>query len=126
MECKDCERCPTCEFMIDATTVVEANHGQTHYIKGEGCPKDWIDKPVAKMTDEQKNEAIKALRMSFAESHVDTKPPLGCKPAFVSSQERIIELSEAITRNAKDTCNEYLIKKWATEILYQCEIMTKC
>lgn len=93
MECKDCERCPTCEFMIDATTVVEAN---PHYIKGEGCP------------------------------HVDTKPPLGCKPAFVSSQERIVELSEAITRQAKDTCNEYLIKKWATEILYQCEIMMKC
>ena len=54
------------------------------------------------------------------------KPPFGCKPACVSSAERIIELSEAITRQAKDTCNEQLIKRWATEILYQCEIMEKC
>jgi len=63
------------------------------------------------------------------------KPPLGCKPSWVSSCERIKELSEAITRDVngavtkdvngvhKDTSN---VKKWATEILYQCEIMEKC
>ena len=42
-------------------------------------------------------------------------------------EERIKELSEAITRNIngvhKDTSN---VKKWATEILYHCEIMEKC
>lgn len=63
------------------------------------------------------------------------KPPLGCKPSWLSSCERIEELSEAITRDVngavtrdangvhKDTSN---VKKWATEILYQCEIMEKC
>lgn len=63
------------------------------------------------------------------------KPPLGCKPSWLSSCERIKELSEAIIRDVngavtkdangvhKDPKN---VKKWATEILYQCEIMEKC
>lgn len=55
------------------------------------------------------------------------KPPLGCKSSWISSCERIAELSEAITRNIngvhKDVKN---VRKWATEILYHCEIMEKC
>lgn len=53
-----------------------------------------------------------------------TKPPLGCKPACVASVERMQELAEAISRQLEsDTVNEQLIKRWATEILFQCEIM---
>lgn len=53
-----------------------------------------------------------------------TKPPLGCKPACISSVERMQELAEAISRQLEsDTVNEQLIKRWATEILFQCEIM---
>lgn len=67
-----------------------------------------------------RNELRKELR---AEKPV---PPLGCKPAYISSPERIVELSKAITRQAEDTCNEQLIRRWATEILYHCEILEKC
>lgn len=86
------------------------------------------------MSDEWKDlkakheQAIEAeLRAENTEKPVFTdKPPLGCKPAYISSPERIVELSKAITRQAEDTCNEQLIRRWATEILYHCEILEKC
>lgn len=89
------------------------------------------------MSDERKavtheQDAVKELRNELrkelrAEKPVFTdKPPLGCKPAYVSSPERIVELSKAITRQAEDICNEQLIRRWATEILYHCEILEKC
>lgn len=147
MECKDCDRSPNCEYMIDGTTLGDAMKGHVVYVKGKDCPKDWYDKKAEDMTEEQLREAVKELRKKVlsAESTEETqekswkpvynKPPLGCKPSWLSSCERITELSEAIIRNVngavtkdvngvhKDTNN---VKKWATEILYQCEIMEKC
>lgn len=117
---------------------------------------EWMDLKAEDMTHEQAVEAVKELRKRMlycvkenmaqkglwkdaSEAYKETmdsltayepiykKPPLGCKPSWVSSCERIKELSEAITRNVggvhKDTKN---IKKWATEILYHCEILEKC
>ena len=92
---------------------------------------EWMD---LKAKHEQAVEAVKELRkklrvdeMRKVEKPVFTdKPPLGCKPAYISSPERIVELSKAITRQAEDTCNEQLIRRWATEILYHCEILEKC
>jgi len=142
MECKDCDRNPFCDYRIDATTAMEQAKGECHFVSGRDCPKDWQDKKVEDMTEEQCREAVKELReklltenKSAEENMAQTelwkpmykKPPLGCKPSWVSSCERIKELSEAITRNIngvhKDTSN---VKKWATEILYHCEIMEKC
>ena len=140
MECKDCDRNPFCDYRIDATTAMEQAKGEYRFVPGRDCPKDWQDKKVEDMTEEQCREAVKELRgkvLSTAESTEETqekswkpvynKPPLGCKPSWVSSCERIKELSEAISRNIngvhKDVKN---VKKWATEILYHCEIMEKC
>ncbi len=139
MACKDCDRFSDCKYKINSPTWCELARGTERYISGEDCPKKWQDKKVEDMTDEQCREAVKELRKKVlsAESTEETqekswkpvynKPPLGCKPSWLSSCERIKELSEAIIRNVngvhKDTSN---VKKWATEILYQCEIMEKC
>lgn len=106
---------------------------------------EWMDLKAEAMTHEQAVEAVKELRKVVADNaeilwknqsaikkanddgkSVSSKPPLGCKPAYISSPERIVELSKAITRQAEDTCNEQLIRRWATEILYHCEILEKC
>lgn len=147
MECKDCDRSEHCEYQLDASTAMERAEGEYHFVPTRDCPKNWQDKKVKDMTEEQCREAVKELRKKVlsAESTEETqekswkpvynKPPLGCKPSWLSSCERIEELSEAIIRNVngavtkdvngvhKDTSN---VKKWATEILYQCEIMEKC
>ena len=98
----------------------------------------WQDKKVEDMTLEEAREAVKTLRkivaLRITEPVSDnkmkddwkptfTKPPLGCKPACVASVERMKELSGAISRQLDDVPNEDLIKRWATEILFQCEIM---
>ena len=160
MGCKGCDRYGHCEYQYDVTTAMEQAKGEHHIVPGRDCPKDWYDKKVEDMTEEQCREAVKELRKkllstiesksaeeNMARTRLFTdkeiregikeardkwkltykKPPLGCKPSWVSSCERIKELSEAITRNIngvhKDTSN---VKKWATEILYHCEIMEKC
>lgn len=92
---------------------------------------EWKDLKAEAMTHEQAVEAVKELRKRVVERNTEKpvftdKPPLGCKPAYISSPERIVELSKAITRQAEDTCNEQLIRRWATEILYHCEILEKC
>lgn len=169
MGCKGCDRSEHCEYQYDVTTAMEQAKGEHHVVPGRDCPKDWQDKKVEDMTDEQCREAVKELRgkvlsttenKSVEENMAQTglwenpskaykeimdsltaheslykKPPLGCKPSWISSCERIKELSEAIIRNVngavtKDANGVYVdtdhVKKWATEILYQCEIMEKC
>jgi hypothetical protein len=159
MECEKCDRNPFCDYRIDATTVIEQSKGEYRFVPGRDCPKDWQDKKVEDMTEEQCREAVKELRGKLltenksaeeimartglwenpSEAYKEAmdrltayepmykKPPLGCKPSWISSCERIKELSEAITRNIngvhKDVKN---VRKWATEILYHCEIMEKC
>lgn len=167
MWCKDCDRFSDCKYKINNPTWSELARGTERYISGKDCPKDWQDKKVEDMTEEQCREAVKELRgklltesKSAEENMAETglwensskaykefmdnlsayepvykKPPLGCKPSWLSSCERIEELSKAIIRDVngavtkdtngvhKDTSN---VKKWATEILYQCEIMEKC
>lgn len=49
------------------------------------------------------------------------KPPLGARPCFVLADERIKELSEAITRYS-GTGEYKIMKKWAKEIVMQCDI----
>lgn len=99
----------------------------------------WEEKKADEMTLDEAREAVKTLRkivaLRITEPVSDnkmkdewkptfTKPPLGCKPACVASVERMKELAEAISRQLEsDTVNEQLIKRWATEILFQCEIM---
>ena len=86
----------------------------------------WQDKKVEDMTIEEAREAVLALRKCLVAGTTEhiSKPPLGCKPACISSVERMQELAEAISRQLEsDIVNEQLIKRWATEILFQCEIM---
>jgi hypothetical protein len=55
-----------------------------------------------------------------------TKPPLGASPAYISAENRIKELAEAISRASVEGRN-YIghITLWAKEIIWQCEIMQK-
>lgn len=46
------------------------------------------------------------------------KPPLGCKPYYVSASARICELCEAIKRASTEPGKHNQIKLWATEIQY--------
>lgn len=136
MKCEECDRSPNCEHII---------------AKATDCPLAWEEKKAEEMTHEQAIEAVKALRKVVIERITEPvsdayenmrltklwdentinklkddwkptfmKPPLGCKPAYVSSSERIKELSDAIARQPDDPD---LVKKWAVEILYHCEIL---
>lgn len=62
MECKDCDKNGECEYQLYTTTAMERANGEYHFIKGRNCPKDWQDKKVEDMTDEQLREAVKELR----------------------------------------------------------------
>jgi len=62
MECKDCDKNGDCEYQLYTTTAMERANGEYHFIKGRNCPKDWQDKKVEDMTDEQCREAVKELR----------------------------------------------------------------
>ena len=53
-----------------------------------------------------------------------TRPPLGCAPSYIPAGKRIQDLAEAIYRAG--ACAEHYpghIKKWAKEILRQCDII---
>ena len=67
MECEKCDRNPFCDYRIDATTVMEQAKGEYHFVPGRDCPKDWQDKKVEDMTEEQSREAVKALRKIVVE-----------------------------------------------------------
>lgn len=49
------------------------------------------------------------------------KPPLGVKPYFIQAEERIKDLADAISRYVNRGDYE-IIKRWANEILMQCDI----
>ena len=52
------------------------------------------------------------------------KPPLGCAPSYIPASERIQNLAEAIYRHgAFAEHNTGHIKKWAREIIVQCDII---
>jgi len=103
---------------------------------------DWHDKKVEDMSFEEAKQAVTDLRKMFieltsSENHfteeqtewkpVYNKPPLGCKPSWLSSGERIRELTGAITRNIESPNKDIdYIRKWATEILHHCAIMEHC
>ena len=54
------------------------------------------------------------------------KPPLGCAPSYIPACDRIADLSIAICRNSSTAeYNLGHIRKWATEILAQCDIIEK-
>lgn len=56
-----------------------------------------------------------------------SKPPEGAKPYYIVAGNRIHELAEAIDRYS-DTPKGNLscIKKWAKEIIAQCDLIEKC
>lgn len=56
-----------------------------------------------------------------------TKPPLGARPVYISSGERIKDLADAISR-ASCEANNYIghISTWAEEIILHCRMIEKC
>jgi len=53
-----------------------------------------------------------------------TRPPLGCAPSYIPAGKRIQDLAEAIYRaGAYAELYPGHIKKWAKEILRQCDII---
>lgn len=54
--------------------------------------------------------------------HTD-KPPLGAKPCRIHAEQRIEDLNNAILRNINSDKPKYdLMRKWATEIVLQCDL----
>ena len=52
------------------------------------------------------------------------KPALGAKPAHIVAWDRISELTKAIGRQFNEgEMNTELVKKWAREIIMQCNII---
>lgn len=51
------------------------------------------------------------------------KPPLGARPYYIMAIDRIDELSKAIYDYSQETSKTDLIKKWASEIILQCELI---
>ena len=54
------------------------------------------------------------------------KPPLGAEPAFITSVNRIKDLSDAISRQFDQpvvNIDLMCIRKWAKEITMQCDIV---
>lgn len=59
----------------------------------------------------------------YATQQNTDKPPLGTKPCHIHAEQRIEDLSNAILRNIGSDKPKYdLIRKWATEIVLQCDI----
>lgn len=102
----------------------------------------WMDKKVEDMSFEEARQAVTELREMLVELMTSKnhsteeqtewksaykKPPLGCNPSWLSSSERIGELTRAITRNIESPNKDIdHIRKWATEILYHCAILEHC
>ena len=142
MECEKCDRNPFCDYRIDATTAMEQAKGEQHFVPGLDCPKDWQGKKVEDMTEEQCREAVKALRKIVVEritepvkasyesedwKPVFDEPPLGCKPAQLVCTDRIKVVADAISRCAESPkFNSQLVRRWATEIEFQCDIFERC
>lgn len=101
----------------------------TDYFK---VKKAYID---AKETiEEQKMLLQSAMEISFcdklrkereeseeSQKHTISKPPLGVKPCYIQAEERIKDLADGISRYAHKGDYE-IIKRWANEILMQCDI----
>ena len=51
------------------------------------------------------------------------KPPIGAIPAFICAEERIRDLTGAISRAAESVDNTSEITMWAREIIMQCNII---
>lgn len=54
---------------------------------------------------------------------MENRPPLGIMPYYIAAEDRIADLGEAISRNAHEPNKRHKIKEWATEIIYQNEMM---
>lgn len=55
------------------------------------------------------------------------EPPLGCKPAQLVCTDRIKVVADAISRYADSPkFNSQLVRRWATEIEFQCDIFERC
>lgn len=54
------------------------------------------------------------------------KPPIGCSPSYIPASIRIQDLADAISRHSPHAeQNTGHIKKWAEEIIFQCNIIEK-
>ena len=58
-----------------------------------------------------------------------TKPPLGIKPGYIATEQRIADLVAAMQRqignNKMDEITTILLKMWAKEIILQAELLEK-
>ena len=64
--------------------------------------------------------------MTAVQDSNDKKPPLGAKPYYIASGDRIHELAEAINRHAgSPNRNLDYMRKWAREIIAQCDLIEK-
>lgn len=55
------------------------------------------------------------------------KPPIGARPAYITSGARIKELAKAISRYA-DNASDYpdSIERWAKEIIIHIDLLRSC
>ena len=74
--------------------------------------------PTAMLAAITRKETIGAMTMS----EKIEKPPLGCKPAFIVAEDRILDLCSGIGRMI-DGGNYEMAKKFAKEIYLQCDLL---
>ena len=143
MECADCDRSPNCPDMIDwrkmyAEMVEKVDRLEAEESKQSDEGRAITDRAVKAMLktsadreneywSKRAEETSKELLNDREWKAVYDKPPLVCKPPFLTSGARIKELSEAITRTISGCHKDYdCMRKCAKEILYHLEIMENC
>lgn len=81
---------------------------------------------LIQISDYSKDEMVECkfcCHTFYLGKHSTDKPPLGIKPCHIHAEQRIEDLSNAIVRNVGSDKPKYdLIRKWATEIVLQCDL----
>lgn len=73
--------------------------------------------------EKKSNQAIILQGVSYWNTEMKDKPPIGIKPAWLAAEERIKALSDAIKRQLEgEQPNMSLIRKWAYEIISQSDL----
>lgn len=126
---ENCDRCPI-DWKSTADRYMCGN--KDNNVSGKGFLERWLHAVdygdyfmathYAALIAELPSRCIRTEKINNTE-----KPPVGVKPYYISSGERINSLAEAIQRYST-TKNYKTIKLWAGEIICQCklvEIMTE-
>lgn len=123
------ENCDSCPVDWKSTADRYMCEDKDNNVVGEGFLDQWID--AVNCEDYRKAGHYAALIAELPERDVETKevikqekPPVGVKPYYILSGERISDLAGAIQRYSR-TKKYKIIKLWAKEIICHCDLIKK-